>query len=142
MDIKKVLVALLLVAMISMVSTNAEETTQEVNVAIGGTTGIEVTPTSYDYGDLGRGQCSNVSPDGNITLNNTGTADLEITTSTTGIFVNIDYDDGGSWIDANNFSTQVNNTEYKDISTRICIPTDAVRGVYSGDVTFEYIALP
>ena len=142
MDIKKVLVALLLVAMISMVSTNAEETTQEVNVVVGGTTGIEVNPTSYDYGDLGRGQLSTVNPGGNITLNNTGTADLEITTDTTGIFVNIEYNDGWNWTDANNFSTQVNNTEYKDISTRICIPTDAVQGVYSGNVTFEYIALP
>ena len=141
MDIKKVLVALLLVAMISMVSTNAEETTQEVNVVVGGTTGIEVTPTSYDYGDLGRGQWSTVNPDGNILLNNTGTADLEITTDTTGIFENIDYSDGGGWIDANTFLTRVDNTEIKDISTRIWIPIDAARGAYSGDVTFEYIAL-
>ena len=140
MDTKKVLVALPLVAMIGMVSANASETTQEVNVAVGGTTGLEVTPTSYNYGDLGRGQWSNTNPDGYIMLNNTGTADLEIIANTTGIFENIDYNDGEDWIDANTFGTQVNNTAYKNISTRIYIPTNTVQGVYRGNVTFEYIA--
>ena len=136
-----VLATLLLVVMMGMASANAGGNTQEVNVAVGNSTGLDVSPASYDYGDVGRGQWSDENPDGNITINNTGTADLLITINTTGIFLNIDYNDGGGWIDANIFTTQVNNTEYKNIDTMIYIPTSVAQSVHTGNVTFEYIAL-
>ena len=137
-----VLVTLLLVAVIGMASVNAGETTQQdVNVTVGGTTGLEVSPSSYNYGDLCRGECSETNPDDPITLNSTGTAALDITTHTTGIFVNIEYWNGTVWIGANDFSTEVNGGTQKNISTRICIPSDAAQTAHTGNVTFEYMAL-
>ena len=100
-----------------------------------------VTPTSYDYGDINRGACSAQDPAGLITLDNTGTTDLQITTITTGIFENIDYSVGSGWVDANNFSTEVDGETQKNISTRICIPSNAGYGAHAGTVTFEYIAV-
>ena len=135
-----VLVTLLLVVVIGMASANAGGNTQEVNVAVGNSTGLDVSPASYDYGDVGRGQCSDVNPEGNITINNTGTADLNITIVTTGIFLNIYYNDGGGWMDANNFTTQVNNNESENIDTKIYIPTSVPQSVHTGNVTFEYYA--
>lgn len=104
------------------------------------TVSFEVTPVSYVYGEVKRGQCSEDNPNGQITLNNTGTLDLQIMTITTGIFENIDYNDG-SWVDGNDFVTEVDVGTQEGIDTRICIPLDAEYGVHTGMVTFEYIPI-
>ena len=122
--------------------TCTEVITQTVSVIVPmPTVGFEVTPISYVYGEIKRGECSDQNPNGQITLKNTGDTDLQITTYSTEIFENIDYSVGGDWMDANGFSTEVNGETQRNIHTRICIPLDATYGEHIGSVTFEYIAL-
>ena len=118
--------------------------TQIVNVLIDSPVGFELSPLSYNYGNVFPNECSETNPDGNqpITLTNTGNVALQIQTITTGMFENIDYAEiTNSWIDANSFSIVVDGGLYKDIDTRMCIPSNAIPGNYGGTVTFEYIAV-
>jgi len=118
------------------------DTKQTVKVRVSQSiSGFSVDPTTYDYGEIPRGQYSTTNPDGPIKLKNTGTTNLQISTTATGIFENIEYSLGPEWINVNTFSTEVDAGEQEVISTRICIPLDAEYGDHKDTVTFEYIAI-
>ena len=114
---------------------------QEVIVTVNCPMSFEVSPLTYDYGTIYPGDCSGDNPNGQITLSNTGCPNLLISTVTTGIFENIDYAEGSTWVDANNFDIIINKGDSKSINTKICIPNDAALNSYTGTVTFEYLTL-
>ena len=140
MKIISLFTIILLISIIGIISAT-ENIVQHITFTVGGNTSLNISPTSYDYGDLCRGQCSESNPNGQIILNNTGTTTLNITTNTTGFFENIEYLNGTDWVGANSFSTEVSGKTQINISTRICIPSDADQITYTGIVIFEYIAL-
>lgn len=144
----------MMIAMIGLSSVAiADQETQEVDVIVDAAVpGLSITPSSYNYGSVTQGQCSNENPDkietnsdGTIQLSSTGNVDIEVTTVAAGIFAGIDYCIGDipctSWIDVNDFSVVIPFGDTQSVNTQICVPGDYL-GYYPGIVTFEYISVP